>query len=169
MVMNLPCWEVAGFIFTLVCGSLLHFVYKWSNKNRIVGLFSPVSESVWEHLKMLFFPMLLFSAVEYFAGGYRYSNFITSKSFGLALGLLTIVVVFYTYTGIVGKNYLIADILTFIAGVAAAYGYSWYSINNNPGNPIAGIILTIALLAAFLLFTYDHPKLKLFIDPITRR
>lgn len=167
--MNLFCWEIVGLVFTIISGSLLHFVYKWSHNNQVVGLFSPVNESVWEHLKMLFFPMLLFSIVEYFAIGYRYSNFIASKSFGIVLGLLAIVVAFYTYTGIIGKNYLVADILTFVLGVVVAYWYSWYGIHHISGSPIAGIILNLAFLAAFLLFTYDSPKIQLFIDPTTKR
>lgn len=167
--MNLFCWETVGFVFTIVFGSLLHFTYRWSKQNQIVGLFSPVSESVWEHLKMLFFPMLLFSIVEYFSIGYQCDNFIASKSFGILLGLITILVTFYTYTGIVGQNYLVADILTFVLGVAVAYLYSWYSIHHTSGSPIAGIIITLALLAAFLVFTRDHPSIQLFIDPTSKR
>lgn len=166
---NLFCWDIAGLVFTIIFGSLLHFTYRWSNENQIVGLFSPVNESVWEHLKMLFFPMLLFSIVEYFAVGYRYNNFIFSKSFGIVLGLIAIVAVFYTYTGIIGKNYLVADILTFVFGVAVAYLYSWYSIHHNSVNPAAGIFLMLTFLAAFLLFTYEHPRIQLFIDPTTKR
>ena len=45
----------AGIIFTLATGTLLHFTYEWSGENPFVALYSPVSESVWEHLKLLFF------------------------------------------------------------------------------------------------------------------
>jgi hypothetical protein len=167
--MNLLYCEIIGLVFTIIAGSLLHFVYKWSHKNQIIGLFSPVNESVWEHLKMLFFPILLFSVVEYFAIGYRYNNFIASKSLGIVIGLLAIVVAFYTYTGIVGKNYLVADILTFVFGVVVAYLYSWYSIHYISGNQIEGLILILAFLVAFLLFTYNHPKIQLFIDPTIKQ
>ena len=46
------------FIFISVLGVLLHFTYEWSGNNPIVGLFSATNESTWEHLKLLFFPML---------------------------------------------------------------------------------------------------------------
>ena len=43
------------FFFISILGVLLHFTYEWSDDNRIVGLFSAVNESTWEHLKLLFF------------------------------------------------------------------------------------------------------------------
>lgn len=45
------------FIFISVLGVLLHFTYEWSGDNAVVGLFSAVNESTWEHLKLLFFPV----------------------------------------------------------------------------------------------------------------
>ena len=35
----------------VIAGTLLHFVYGWSGRNLLVGLVSPVNESVWEHTK----------------------------------------------------------------------------------------------------------------------
>ena len=57
---------LAGILFTLTAGILLHFSYEWSMENPFVALFAPVNESVWEHLKLLFFPFLLASLAEYF-------------------------------------------------------------------------------------------------------
>ena len=52
------------FIFISVLGVLLHFTYEWSGDNAVVGLFSAVNESTWEHLKLLFFPFLLLTILE---------------------------------------------------------------------------------------------------------
>ena len=56
-------YTMIGIVFVLITGSLAHFVYDWSGKNHIVGLFTPINESVWEHMKLLFFPMLIYSLV----------------------------------------------------------------------------------------------------------
>ena len=58
---NLKSALIIGTIFVLITGILSHFVYDWSGQNFIVGFFSPVNESTWEHMKLSFFPMLLFS------------------------------------------------------------------------------------------------------------
>ena len=56
---------IIGTIFVLILGTLSHFFYEWSNDNQIIGLFSPVNESVWEHMKLVFFPMLFYSIIAF--------------------------------------------------------------------------------------------------------
>jgi hypothetical protein len=97
--MKLKRWHIVGAIVTLVLGTLLHFTFDWSGGNLFVGLFSAVNESVWEHLKLLAVPILLFAIIEYFAYGRAYDNFIPAKLLSVLAGMLTIVVFFYTYTG----------------------------------------------------------------------
>ena len=60
---KLLLYLITGIIFTFLAGTLLHFAYEWSGTNFWVGLFAPVSESTWEHMKLLFFPMLIYSMV----------------------------------------------------------------------------------------------------------
>ena len=56
-------FEIISTIFIMIAGTLLHFTFEWSNNNPIVGTFSAVNESTWEHLKLLFFPMLISSII----------------------------------------------------------------------------------------------------------
>lgn len=168
---ELAYWEISGLIFVIIVGTILHFVYDWTEQNRIIGILSPVNESTWEHLKLLFVPMLLFSIVEYFAVGKNYPNFIVAKTLGIVLGMLAILVVFYTYTGIVGQNFLWADILTFILGVAVAYAYSWQIINKadvGMSSQIVAILIALVLVACFTIFTFFPPHIPLFLDPVSK-
>ena len=48
--------EISGLVFVLTAGTLLHFVYEWAGESTVAAIFSTVSESTWEHLKLLFFP-----------------------------------------------------------------------------------------------------------------
>ena len=43
-------WELAGFLFTGLAGTLLHFVYDWSGDSLWTAAFSAVNESTWEHM-----------------------------------------------------------------------------------------------------------------------
>ena len=52
---------IGSTFFVLITGTLSHFIYEWSGNNFIVGFFFPVNESTWEHMKLVFFPMFLFS------------------------------------------------------------------------------------------------------------
>lgn len=168
---ELARWEISGLIFVIIIGTILHFIYDWTGQNRIVGIFSPVNESTWEHLKLLFVPMLLYSVVEYFAVGKDYPNFIVAKTLGIVLGMLVIVTVFYTYTGIVGQHYLWADILTFILGVAVAYAYSRRIINKadvGTEPQLVAIMIILVLVACFTIFTFYPPHIPLFLDPVSK-
>ena len=46
-------YEFISTIIIIILGVLLHFAYEWSGNNNIVGLVTPVNESVWEHMKIL--------------------------------------------------------------------------------------------------------------------
>ena len=52
---------IIGILFVIITGTLSHFFYDWSGNSRIAGFVTPVNESVWEHMKLLFFPMLLYA------------------------------------------------------------------------------------------------------------
>ena len=52
--------------FLFILGSLLHFAYDLSKQNKIVGTFTPVNESIFEHSKLLLYPLILFWGIGYF-------------------------------------------------------------------------------------------------------
>ena len=47
-------YELAGIVFTVIIGTMLHFTFELSGNQPVVGVFSAVNESVWEHLKLGF-------------------------------------------------------------------------------------------------------------------
>lgn len=169
--MNLKRYHIIGFIFTIILGSILHFTYDFFNKNLIVGYFSAVNESTWEHLKLLITPIIIFSIYEYLAYGKNIDNFIIIKALSILLGMFVIIVSFYTYKGIIGKDYFILDIATFILGAFAAYYFSYKMIENkkfyNENSNYIGIIIFFLLIFAMIYFTTNPPKINLFLDPVT--
>ena len=60
----ISCIQGSALHFVLVAaflGTLNHFLYFLSGQSPIIALFCPVNESVWEHLKLLYFPFLFVS------------------------------------------------------------------------------------------------------------
>ncbi len=74
MYRRLNIFLIIGAVFTIITGTLLHFVYEWSGESLFVGIFSPINESVWEHLKLLFFPMSVWILIGYFIFGKKIQN-----------------------------------------------------------------------------------------------
>jgi hypothetical protein len=131
---NIKIWHICGILFTLILGTLLHFTYEWSGYNPIVGFFSATDESTIEHLKMIFMPFFLFSIFEYFAYGKNTPGFILTKGLSVSIGMISIVVLFYLYTWIVGTNYLWMDIAIFVFGVVISYVISYFILKSSIEN-----------------------------------
>ena len=145
----------------------MHFTYEWSNNNLFVGAFSAVNESTWEHLKLLFFPMLISTIVGYFTFQDTFPNFLYSKTIGIITATLFTVIFFYTYTGIIGTNYAFVNILTFILSVIVGEYVAYIlTINNLTFNKIFCISILILFTISFIIFTFNPPKINLFKDPL---
>ncbi len=77
--------ELLGILFVFSLGALLHFVFEWSGESPLAGAFASVNESVWEHFKQGFWPMVLWAAIEYrFIRG-AVNNFLTAKAVAVYL------------------------------------------------------------------------------------
>ena len=156
-------FQILSVIFTIILGTVLHFTYQWSNQNILIGTFSAVNESTWEHLKLLFFPMLITTIVGYFYIGKDVSNFLCAKTIGIIVAMSFTVIFFYTYTGVLGINFAVLNILTFIFSVILGdfIAYKIMTSNFSCNNRIA-IITLIILFFCFLLFTFFPPNIGLF-------
>jgi hypothetical protein len=77
---KLLAWELAGALFIIILGSMLHFTFKWSGNNQLVAIFSADNESVWEHLKLVFWPTLLWGLIEFLSLRGKANNFVFAKT-----------------------------------------------------------------------------------------
>lgn len=165
-------FELAGFVFCCVLGTLSHFFFDWSGQNVIVGIFCPVNESVWEHLKLIYTPYLIWTIAEFFILKDKKANLFLSKLLGVISGMLTILFIHYTYTGATGNESMTADIISFFAGVAAAFIISYTIIKNTKyrgtASEIISLLMLIAIGGVFILFTFLPPLIPLFEDSITK-
>lgn len=160
---------ISGILFTLILGTLLHFFYEWSNENPFVALFSPVNESVWEHLKLLFFPAFLYTLFEIIVLFKVSGRFLTSRIVGILLGMFVIVSSYFTYTGISGRGFLVMDILIFIVSVLVTFCSSRYLEVHVPGLHLpllANYALLLLIIICFFAFTFSPPDLPVFVPPV---
>ena len=161
-------FQIISIIFVSLLGTLLHFTFEWSNNNAFIGLFSPVNESTWEHLKLLFFPILVTIIVSYFFIGKSIPNFMCAKTIGIIVSLLFTIIFFYTSSGILGFNYAPLNIATFyIAAILGEYTAYKIMLSNFTCNTKQSVIILLILLICFIVFTYFPPQIGLFKDPLT--
>ncbi len=160
-------YKIFSIALTFILGTFLHFTYRWSGENPLVGIVSSINESTWEHLKLLYFPMLFTTLLGYFSIGKNLSNFICAKTVGILISITFTIVFFYTYTGILGYNIAIIDISSFFVSAILGEFTAYLLIVNNfkCNNIIAIIVLTIVFLL-FAIFTFCPLKIGLFKSPI---
>ena len=163
-------WELGGIAFIVVLGSLLHFAFEWSGGAIPVASIAAVNESVWEHLKLGFWPALVYAALEYSRFGKSANNFHFAKTIGIYLIPITIVVLFYAYTAILGHDLLIADIAIFVVAIIVGQLVSYRLLTASPLSARLNRFAPIALAVLgilFVLFTFYPPQVPLFRDPIS--
>ena len=169
MKRSIGLWQFLGYGITSLGGTILHFLYDWLGEPVWIAPFSGVNESTWEHMKLLFWPMLLYALVQSFFFRDR-KSFRCVKLRGILLGLVLIPVLFYTYNGVVGRSPDWLNIAIFFVSAAIAYIYEtrlFRADNLRCTSPkwAAAVLFGIALL--FIIFTFAAPKIGIFRDPLT--
>lgn len=157
--------EIAVGVAVTAAGVLWHFVYGWSGDNRVVAAMAPANESVWEHLKLVLFPVVALAAVEALWVADR-RRLWWAKLVEVVAASGFIVAFFYTYTGALGLDSVVAvDILSYVTAIAGGQWLS-YRILTSPTARAAPLAVSAAalglLVVAFGVLTFAPPHVPLF-------
>ena len=158
-----------GCIFIVVLGTLGHFLFEWCSHSHVAGLFFAVNESTWEHIKLTIYPTFLWAGVEIACGGLT-AALPVAVAGGLVTTMLLVPGLFYGYTAVTRKNWLVPDIICFI--IAVYCGMLVHERILGAGEPCNGLVaVSLAVLALILvlyfLFSYHPPHNFLFKDPVS--
>lgn len=162
-------YELMGMVFIILLGSMLHFTFEWSDNQPLVGVFSAVNESVWEHLKIAFWPAMLYLIFEYRYLYKKSNNFFFAKTLGIYSIIIIIPLIFYSYTAFLEES-LIIDIGSFIFAIIFGQLVSYRLLTSKKFARIfeqISLIALVVLALAFVVFTFYPPEVPFFQDPIT--
>ena len=159
--------NITAFLIISILGTLGHFLYELTGKKTGIGFFFPVNESTWEHLKLLFYPALVYFGAEYLLNYKENKNYISASVISIFIGIISIIVLFYTYQGVIGRNidvinisiYYISVIITLVSQYIL---FKNHKCNCNPNLFLIPVILTVIL---FAVFSFAPPKLGIFAAP----
>jgi hypothetical protein len=154
----------------VIVGSISHSLWPLTGRPWLLGLFTPVNESVWEHFKLIWF-----SVVTYLFSRWRCGWRLTSQDLlGFALSIIAadlfIAVVFYGYHQFTGHSILALDIGSYVAacflvGPIVRRVRTW----NIPRIDLIGIGAMIVIAIIFMVLTDNAPDLGIFRDGHTGR
>lgn len=164
---------ILSIAFITLLASLLHFAYNFSKKSTFVGIFTPVNESIWEHLKLALYPTTLWYIIYFLI--FKNNQSLDAKSLfaqctcSILISMIIVVTFYYTYTGALGIHSLILDILSLVLGTSLGQTFSFvYFSKHDAANVKPYIFVYIILVAAFTFFTFMPPKLPIFLDSETK-
>jgi uncharacterized membrane protein len=103
--------------------------------------------------------------IGYFVVGKATSNYWFGKALGLLSMPVIITVIFYSYTTVLGKNYLWVDILSFLFALSAGQFISYRLFSTSKLDASfqwLGVLVIVGMILAFVLFTYMPPHLFIF-------
>lgn len=163
-------WELVGIALIFLCGSTLHSGFEWSGRLAILAPFLAVNESLWEHLKLAFWPSIVYALVEYVFFGRHAANFAFAKSVGIVLMPLLIVILFCSYTALSQHHILWLDILIFFIAVSTGQLVSYWVLRagrSSGGLNMVGLAAVLLLAVGFTVLTFAPPRLAIFRDSTT--
>ena len=150
-----------------IIGSLLHYAYAFFNNSKLIGIFTPVNESIFEHSKLLLTPLILFWGMLFLfvKNNINYNSFFFAMLISIVVSIATMIAFYYTYKGSLGNNYELMNILDLLVSlivgqVVASHVYT-YSYNVPYYFSIALIVIIFAL---FIYLTFKPIKIPLFFD-----
>lgn len=167
-------WLYIGIPVIFAAAMPLHFLYEWTGKLLFIGFIAPVNESPWEHLKLTFWPILVWWLIVYRIVGrktrYPYAKAAVSCAVAEGAVLFLTLTFYYLCTGALGVESLAINIasllLTLIIGIRLA---AHVAARSSPGDASAftAVLVIIVLMAVFILFTLYPPHLPVFLDRTT--
>lgn len=149
------------FIVATLSGACLHFIYTLF-PSPITALVAPVNESLWEHVKILFWPGLAASLYLIRQEG---RDHLASRLLCLVAACAAMLGIGYLYHIVLGGTALSFDLCLYVLLMAAALllpGPLGHFIPQRLGE--LAVALALILGAAILLFTFLPPDNILFYD-----
>lgn len=158
--------EILSFAVCLGLTFIFHFAFEWTSKNYYLAWLFATNESVWEHSKILFYPYFLVSIIEFFVLKPNLKEYLTAKAIPLAFIIPFMLTAFYTYSGIIGKNLTVVDIVLSVVIILLSFVASakmlWIGYSSNFAY-FAMFVCSI-FLGMMIIFSYYPPKIGVFFD-----
>ena len=156
-------WDIGLAVLLWLSGTILLWYAPYLSQIPALRCFVPCSGSVWESLKLLFFPAVFIALLRWLVTGKLQKGILTTYATGLSVSELLMIVLLYTVRGATGFIDIRLDM-----GIACLCGsilcmYLACRANRQRLSNLPGLIALVFMTAAFIRFTYAPPQVGLFI------
>ena len=155
-------------VFIMMCLSFLsHFIYEWYD-NFLFSMFFPVNESIWEHMKLLITPVLIYALIEYFIyknKSIKFNIFSLSYSISIIIGIILYLIIYLLFNHFFAHNIIVSIVLLFFDYIFISF-VSYLIINTRKikYSKTIGNLLIIFIYFMFYYLTYYPIHYYIFYD-----
>ncbi len=151
---------------------LTHFIYSWF-PNTLFSIFFPVNESIWEHMKMLFSAIIIYSIIDFTllkAFEIEHHNFITSVLLSAVFSVIIFLAIYLPLYNFLGEN-MTLNLSVLLLAIIFSQWVSYFTLNSKDYGLLDYLSL-IGIIFCYILFgilTYYPPTEDLFYDPLEEK
>lgn len=162
--MSLRLLKIIGtFIIFLLCFPF-HFLYDWFS-NALFSFIFPVNESIWEHMKLLLFPFVFYTTIEYLFNKRKINNIYLQLFIVPIISIFLYLILYLPIFNVYGENMIFSISLLFViilfGQIISYYLSKCKKIKYQKPIGLVGVIMVIII---FICLTYNPPKTMLFLD-----
>lgn len=166
--MSLKKIKIINVVFLFLLSFLWHFVYDWFS-NTIFALFFPVNESIWEHMKIIYYCLFMGSILEFVLckkNNIKINNFYIEAMVKSILGVIFYLIIFVPFYLWLGESMLISISLMLITYIFMEYiGYKILTGEEMNINILPVIIIALGCIM-FVILTFYPLHNFLFFDEV---
>ena len=164
-------YTVISIIFISIIGTISHYTYDMTNHNKVIGLFSAVNESTWEHIKIALTPTFIWSFIDGLKFGGN-QNYFLAKFISLIIIILLIPLLYYGYRFLFKKDIWQLNILIFYITIIISQIVFHKIVELEESYFILNYFSCIGIIIIFggyMIHTIMPGNHFLFKDPITKK
>ncbi len=168
IIMTLKKIKIINVVFLFLLSFLWHFMYDWF-PNNIFALVFPVNESIWEHMKIIYYCLLLGSVLEFYLckkNNIKINNFYIEAMVKSLLGVIFYLIIFIPLYLWLGESMIISIGLMLVTYVFMEFiGYKILTSEELNINILPVIIIALGCIM-FVILTFYPLHNFLFFDEV---
>ena len=168
IIMTLKKIKIINVVFLFLLSFLWHFMYDWF-PNNIFALVFPVNESIWEHMKIIYYCLLLGSVLEFYLckkNNIKINNFYIEAMVKSLLGVIFYLIVFIPLYLWLGESMIISIGLMLVTYIFMEFiGYK-ILVSEELNINILPVIIIVLGCIMFVILTFYPLHNFLFFDEV---
>lgn len=164
--------NIIGVVFIFLIGFVIHGLYEWF-PNFFTIIISPVNESIFEHIKMIYTSYIIWIIIKYFLlkkYGYLENSYLFKELLTTVFEIVLFLLIFVPVYKATGENLFVTLTIYFITIVISAILNS--KIKFKKDYKYLNIISLISIIIIYVILTYlsYNPIIcNFFLDPTSNR